>query len=57
MARTKKITEPRCVWTDDVEFYETDCGEAFTFESAGPVENKFAFCPYCGRRVKARACK
>lgn len=54
MARTKrKPSGPTCDWLDDGEFWETGCGEAFQFTDAGPRENRFSFCPYCGCALKA----
>lgn len=42
-----------CKWTCgpyvDCEIWETDCGEAFVFETDGPKENKMKFCCYCGK--------
>lgn len=42
-----------CNWThdDDSGVYETACGEEFEFYDAGPVENGFRFCPYCGKTL------
>ena len=41
-----------CEWerTDDPDFawWDTSCGEAWTFIVGGPAENKMEFCPYCG---------
>jgi rRNA maturation endonuclease Nob1 len=45
-----------CAWfraDDDTDMWESACGNAFQFNDDGPVENKFAFCPYCGARVDA----
>lgn len=41
---------PECIWEYD-EFsgtWVTECGEMFTFNDAGPKENGFSYCPYCG---------
>lgn len=56
MARTKKQTGPTCEWQAmcDGEYWDTACGEAFTFLVDGPRENRIQFCPYCGRRLVAR---
>ena len=46
---TKK---PQCQWTEDADgVWETACGEMFLFETDGPLENGFLFCPYCGRKL------
>ena len=46
-----------CVWKE-MEFgtyWKTECGEAFTFISGSPSDNKMLFCPYCGRIIKESA--
>lgn len=44
-----------CTWgaSDDFEadYWETACGEAFSFIDGGPLENHIKFCPYCGLAV------
>jgi hypothetical protein len=40
-----------CFWFDTGEFWATDCGGAFNFSEAGPEENGFQFCPYCGKSL------
>lgn len=41
-----------CVWTEtmglDEDYWDTKCQQSFTFMTAGPEENHFKFCPYCG---------
>jgi len=38
-----------CFWTEDENgVWETSCGNAFQFETGGPIDNGFDFCPYCG---------
>lgn len=34
------------------DFYNTDCGNAHQFMTDGLTENKFSYCPYCGRVIK-----
>jgi len=31
--------------------WETCCGNAHQFFVDGPAENKYWFCPYCGKRI------
>lgn len=59
MARRKKQDSPECDWLEDSsgEFWETRCGEAHCFITDGPRENRYAFCPYCGRKLTARLAK
>jgi hypothetical protein len=44
-----------CIWEcssdPDVSFWNTSCGEAWTFITGGPKENGMKFCPYCGGRL------
>ena len=42
-----------CVWTEDnwTGDYDTQCGQRQCFFDGGPVENKYAFCPYCGNKI------
>lgn len=41
-----------CHWAaDDDENWETSCHEMFVFAEAGPIENGFRWCPYCGRTI------
>ena len=41
----------KCRWTynEDMEAWETDCGNAFCLENDDPADNHMDFCPYCGR--------
>ena len=39
-----------CRWTVDADgVWHASCGDAHEFTAGTPHENKFAFCPYCGR--------
>lgn len=39
-----------CTWSHNWDGYcETTCGAVFEFVDGGPTENKFCFCPYCGK--------
>lgn len=45
--------EPKCRWTEDDEgIWYTECGNAHEFMTDSPTENKYKFCPYCGREIK-----
>ncbi len=48
--------KPSCRWTREEggDYYETACGNNFTFNSDGPSENLFTNCPYCGRALDAQ---
>jgi len=44
-----------CDWTIhdcDGNIYETDCGQLHYFSDGGVEENKYKYCPYCGRLIK-----
>lgn len=49
----------KCKWTPDDDCgYIAECDNgnlerAFCFTDDGPLENKFEFCPYCGRKIDA----
>lgn len=44
-----------CEWSqsDDPDFcwWDSACGEAWTFTDGGPTENGMKFCPYCGKEL------
>lgn len=46
-----------CVWTEDItgDFWESACGETWTFIDGGPAENKARFCHGCGHPIEAVA--
>lgn len=45
-----------CRWTENLDgAWDTDCGNAFEFNSYGPARNGFSFCPYCGAVLEEHA--
>jgi len=44
--------KPNFGWYDEVENYDTACGNAFTIMNGSPSENKMTFCCYCGKKIK-----
>jgi hypothetical protein len=44
--------EEWCEWTWNEDFWECHCGQAFVCYEGTPTENKFIFCPYCGKKIK-----
>ena len=47
--------EVSCTWTEDDDgVWSTQCGEMFEFTNDGLPENRFEFCPYCGKYIKVR---
>lgn len=47
-----------CTWEHsddpDMSWWETSCGEAWTFIDGGPAENGMKFCPYCGGALRIK---
>lgn len=48
-----------CEWevdrNEEFSIWNTACGNTFQFETGGPIENGFAYCPYCGCALTQRA--
>lgn len=46
-----------CRWVEESggEFWQSACGEAWSFTEGGPAENKARFCHGCGQRIEAVA--
>ena len=46
--------ENTCTWTYDDEYgyYETECVNAYEFTNGRIGDNKFAYCPYCGKPIQ-----
>jgi len=52
--RQGKIKE-YCEWkyvSEDDDYYETTCSQAFYLTNGTPKDNHYKFCPHCGRRIK-----
>jgi hypothetical protein len=45
----------RCTWTEDADggLWATTCGGAYAFETGDPAENRYRYCPGCGRALEA----
>lgn len=46
-----------CIWeyNDIDDFYKTPCNNSgYAFNEGNLKENKFKFCPYCGRVIKEK---
>lgn len=52
---TKKTT---CKWTiekdeyDEYMYHNTECSHEICFESEGPKENNYKYCPFCGLTIE-----
>ena len=52
MASKRKVVKLKpCRWVDCEEYYDTECGGAFTLNSGTPADNSMVFCPYCGEKI------
>jgi DNA-directed RNA polymerase subunit RPC12/RpoP len=42
-----------CAWefNEDDGTHETQCGQTHYFPEGGIADNRYVFCPYCGRRI------
>ena len=41
-----------CVWKPDEDgIYDTECENRFEITEGSPRDNKFKFCPYCGKKI------
>jgi hypothetical protein len=55
---TMPFGDETCTWQEDENnAWETSCGNIFEFFNDGPKQNKFKFCPYCGRPISSRRYK
>lgn len=45
-----------CKWIydEDDDFWETECGGAFTLMAGTPKDNRMKFCPYCGKKIEQK---
>lgn len=52
-AAEEEQAEKVCRWQYDHydDSWATGCGNRHTFLAAGPRENNYTFCPYCGGRI------
>ena len=54
MARLKRDVQAFCTWRQDADgVWWTACDNAHQFTTDGPIENKHAYCCYCGDRLRA----
>ena len=40
-----------CLWTDQEDYWQSDCGQAFVFNDGTPAENGAKFCNHCGKPI------
>ena len=46
--------EKPCQWKyrEYNDYYETDCGRGFQLMADSPKENKYFYCPGCGKKIQ-----
>lgn len=45
-----KRKKPICTWEEDADgIWYSQCGTGYMFETGTPKENRFKYCPYCGK--------
>lgn len=50
----QEATARCCAWVvDDDGLWRSSCENVFFFDTDGPHENGFKFCPYCGKGMDA----
>jgi len=55
MGKTRRSEDMKtCKWKyDDIySIYETSCNEAQYFTNGDIKENRYKYCPYCGKKIK-----
>jgi len=51
-------TAEQCTWKledEDLELWDTGCGEAWVFSDGGPQDSGVKYCPACGKPVAITA--
>jgi len=48
----KPEPQKSCLWASVDGCHETECGELFYFDYNGPKDNRFKFCPFCGKHIE-----
>ena len=55
MNLTRTLKRPFCQWSETEEGnWISDCGEVFCMIEGTPAENKYSFCPSCGRILREK---
>ena len=54
MSMETDTTRSTCLWVPDKDgIWTSECNHKFFFDTDGPHENGFKFCPYCGKPLEA----
>ena len=56
MTKNKEISDKNyCRWSPpsnfEIDYWETECDNAFNLIDGTPSENGMKFCPYCGKKL------
>jgi hypothetical protein len=45
--------EKVCIWEwdNEIQAWDTECGNTHEFIAGDPEDNEYKFCPYCGRKL------
>lgn len=51
---TEEYNKDCCEWKqyDENDIYYTGCEQIHMFIDGSPTDNKYEFCPYCGKKIK-----
>lgn len=49
--RSRNIGKCEWICDNDEGIHDTGCNNAHCFEAGGIEENKYAYCPYCGKQI------
>lgn len=55
-----KANKETCKWElqnedeafDGDRYYETACGQAFSFFEGSKIDNEYKYCPFCGKEIE-----
>ena len=51
--RRNPVGVSSCAWhySNDADYWQTDCGRPFYLTDGTPAEHGFKFCPFCGNEI------
>ena len=55
VSKMESTSDEVCEWElsdDDYNLYETSCGNLQILMGGSPIDNKYLYCPYCGKKIK-----
>ena len=54
-AESVKIESCIWEWDNEVQAWDTECGECHEFMAGDPGDNSYKFCPYCSGKLDWKA--